>query len=1775
MARRSESQPSLEDWWSEPTPTVRAAPPTSAPAISVASAGTSVASGAQPSLLDEGQGGSAGRPEQTPDDPVTLTSGDAAPSGRAQVDAAPVLDVGTTVREAAHSTGMTPASRFAVTSDSVMAPSGAKARIEANLAALRALRVITEEGRGATPGEQEILAKWGGWGAQGLSQIFDADRPEFDAQRAELHALLSDGEFDAARRTTINAHYTSPSIVVEMWAGLESLGFAGGSVLEPGCGSGTFIGAAPRGVSMVGVELDPITAGIAALLYPDADIRAESFASTRFPSGHFDAVIGNVPFADTVLHDPRYNPQKLTMHNHFIVKSLEMTRPGGMVAVLTSRYTMDAANPAARREMYARADLVAAVRLPTGAHRRTAGTDAVTDLLILRRREAAPRRDEPSWVRTLTLDVPNRQGGEEPTRLNEYWLDHPSHVLGRQHIDVGLHGIPSLEVAGDPATAPEQLRHVLQQAAEEARLHGLTMTPRTPQEHLAAGYVPAPSDEIDGLLVATPDGFARVQDGLLVPAKVFKSDADEVRALIAMRDQVRLLISMEAASLDDTPALDVLRSELAANWESYTARYGPINRAHITQTKKIDEETGDPIVNRRTPSAVAHFRNDPYGPLLWGIEVFDDGTQTAKPATLLRERVILPRQPVLGVDNAQDGLAVVLDTHGRVDLDEIARLEGVSRDEVIAELGDGIYIDPVSDQWVTRAEYCSGNVREKYEQALAAARADSAGEWQRNVDALAAVVPADLQPGEITPRIGAVWIPASDHEAFLQHILGSRGPAVTNVPGIGWTVERADYGIRATGEWGTERMPAGKIMHHLLEQRAIIVTDPIEPGSAQRIFNPVATEAAVEKANVMAERFQDWVWEDPARAARLAADYNRRFNSTVLRDFTAEGEALTFPGLTKTFQPYPHQRTAVARMIHSPSVGLFHEVGAGKTAEMAIGAMELKRLGLINKPAVVVPNHMLEQFSREWAQLYPQARLLAASSDHLQADKRRAFVASVAANDWDAVILTRTAFERLSLLPENERAFQDREMSEARERLDNIKATGNRASVKAQERQIQRAEERLKAIRDVPSDPGLHFEQTGIDYLVVDELHHYKNLRTTSAIPGAQIIGSQRAMDLFAKVDWLRQGHGNRVITGATATPIANSVTEMWVMQRYLDPEGLEKAGLHSFDEWAATFGEVTTDFELNVAGKLKLKSRFARFNNLPELRTMFASFGDVKTAAELTHLRRPQIAMRADGRRDPRLVVVPPSPELKDYLAKITERVDRIAARQVRPDEDNMLKVSSDGRKAALDLRLIDPNYGAIDGGKIQAAADELHRVWLKTRDNVYNIKGDPSPTPGGLQIVFCDLGTPSTEWNVYDELKQQLVARGMPAASIRFIHEAKTDAAKARLFAACRTGDVSVLIGSTEKMGVGTNIQDRAVHLMDLDAPWRPADVTQRHGRIIRNGNQNPEVEITQVVAEGTFDAFMWQLLEVKARFIDQVMGGHDLARQMEGDVGQDVFNFAEAKAVLSGNPLLLEEATAQKDLQRFRRLERAHEQSQRSLVFQRDSAIETLDRASVALPVLAEAAERTVPTAGDEFRLATPRATISTRADATAYLERAIRDYAPCPRTIGTLGGHPIVLAQKAGMPDGQIRLVWELGDVEGVQISTTVASLYGEADRGLITRLENMSQNGIPALTARLTTSAEEAKTTLTNAEALIGKPFPHAGALEQAQERYTTVQTQLALQHQQELIPETAAPTETAAPAKTAAQQAADRIRATGPGKAPNPVDAPPPVIRQQPPGLRR
>ncbi len=1631
-----------------------------------------------------------------------------------------------------------PAIAFVPSSQELLAPSGAKARFAANVAALETLRALEAEGRAAAPEEQAVLARWGGWGHNTLWHVFDENKPEWAAERAQLRELLSDSEYDAARRTTINAHYTDPALVQPIWQALQDLGFEGGRVLEPGCGAGTFIGLAPATAEMVGIELDPITAGIAAHLYPNAQVRNESFAATVFPTGHFDAAVGNVPFADVTLHDPRYNSRRLSMHNHFIAKSLELTRPGGMVAFITSTYTMDSTNPAARRAFAEHADLVAAIRLPNGAHRRAAGTEAGSDLLILRRREDADGPGEP-FDETAWVDAPNRASripdASERLRVNRYWLDHPDHVLGTMVGDVGAYGAFAMQVEPHPGRdAHEALRDALAAVVADAREQGLVFAPRTAvQQQRAAGFVPAMPDDIDGMLIANPGGgFSVVEDGSRVPLRLPRGvQGPELAALLRLRDQTRALIAAEAANLDDTPQLDTQRQTLAMSWRSYVKAYGPINRYTLRRTGRVDPDTGEEAYARITPPAVRLMLGDPYGALVLALEVFDGDRQTADPAGILINRQIVPRQPVQGVETASDGLAVVLDTVGRVDVDEIARLMGVDRAEAIEQLGDQVFELPGGDRWATRAEYLSGNVREKLD-AARAADLNEPGRWAHHIADLEAVLPRDIPAGDISTTVGAIWIADEDYTAFLNHLTDSTYCKVKRLVGSSWDVDGGEWGARATAEFGTSRLPAGKLFKKMLGQEPIEVYDTTE--DKKRVLNTFETTAAAEKAAVIQEAFNDWIWQDADRTARLVAEYNRRFNSTVLRDYSYEGSLLTFPGLTKSFTPRDHQRAAIARMIHERSVGLFHSVGAGKTAEMIIGISELKRLGLIHKAAMVVPNHMLNQFAGDWLQLYPQAKILAASSDDLNVENRRRFIAKIATNDWDAVIMTRTAFQRIQLSPENEQAFEERQIATAREQITRLKAgeNGSGAALRRIEKQLASREEKLRAQRDVARDDGLNWEQTGFDYLGVDELHDFKNLQTVSAVRDVNIDGSKRAMDLFAKIDYHRNTLGqDRVMVGATATPIANSIAEMYVMQRYIDPAALERVGIDDMDSWIATFAEVVTAPELSVAGgeRLVWKNRVAKFNNVPELLAMFHAFGDVKTPEDLK-LPVPAIAPRPeDGERLPHTLIVPASDALTGYTKDLGERADRVSSGGVDPSVDNMLKIGTDGRLAALDVRLVGLPNDDLQPSKVSTAAKLLHRVWEQTRDYTYlDPTGQPSPVKGALQVVFCDLSTPGSGFHVYGALKDALVQRGMPPEKIRFIHEAHNDNEKAQLLESCRNGHVAVLIGSTPKMGTGVNIQPRVIHLMHLDAPWRPADLTQRDGRGIRQLNQNPEVMVTNVVTDRSFDGFLWSTLERKARFIDQVMTGRGVERSVE-DIGQAALNYAEIKASIAGNPLLLEHAEAERDLARLTRLARAHERSNWSLRATIKTGEEKLAQIADELPKLQAAAAKTVDTRGDAFRMEvfvpaagrmaagerdTKGVPVSDRTAAVAQLQRAL-SFVGQPTKIAHLGGHDIYAHRQVGMKYGYYSFKFTMPDAPGVvAFSDDIGINERAADRGTVTRLENLT-TAIPKRITELQLKQPDYERSVSQAKEIEGKPFPKAEELTAAQQRYADVSKALA------------------------------------------------------------
>lgn len=1600
-------------------------------------------------------------------------------------------------------------------------PNRALGRVERNLVALRVLRDLRGQDRPATAQEREALAGWRSWGAE--PGIFERDTP----RARELRELLTDAEWQAARRTTINAHFTDPALIGAIWQGVRSLGFDGGRVLEPGCGSGLFIGARPGDLDMdiTGVELDPVSAEIAQRLHPEAHIRAESFAATPLPEASFDLAIGNVPFADVSLHDPRHNAGHHSLHNHFIIKSLHLTRPGGMVAVLTSRYTMDSVSAKARAEIYEMADLVGAVRLPSGAHQSFAGTDAVTDLVVFRRRpQGEPRRDD-AWLTS-------RVEGDLSVAINDWWRTHPETVIGEMSVEPhGMYGREDLRVhvsdrAATPALFAERINGITQDARAEGLIFEGERAAPTPTVQPVAHISDA--ELFRGHIIEREPGqWQRLTEAGYETFDVPASASEELRALVGMRDAVMRVLELEGASREDTPELGVARDALRDQYTAYGEKYGPVNRVTITVTSRLDKE-GQPIITRRYPTATRIFRTDPHSPVVRALEAYDEQTQTATRATIQERRVLEPPAQVTQAQSPADALAIALDTRGVPDLELIAELLDVEADEARRQLGDLVFDEPGNDRLVPAPEYLSGNVRAKLEAARVAAETDPS--YQVNVQALERVIPRDLVPEEIQANLGAVWIPSSDVTRFMRETLSDSAVTVEHLGGANWKVRSGQrHTPAATTTWGTDRMPAHEIIERLMTQRRVVVNDTLvgADGKETSVVNVVATEAAAAKAEALKEHFAQWVWRDPERSERLARVYNDTFNALVLRSYDGEGDRLSLPGLVAGFTPHPHQRAAVARMIGEPAVGLFHAVGAGKTAEMVMGTQELRRLGLVNKPAVIVPNHMLEQFSREWLQLYPAANILAAASEDLRGDGRRDFIAQAATGDWDAIILTQSAFGSIPVSRQAQRDYFDSEIDVVRDQLQRARDAGiSNQSLKSMEKAIIRREQRLERLMDRQRDPGMTWEQTGIDYLVVDELHLFKGLPIASNIQDVAVDGSQRATDLHMKLHALRKKAGprGRVMTGATATPIANSMGEAWVMQRYLRPDLLIDAGLTDFDAWAATFGRTVSKLEMRPAGDgFRVKDRFAAFDNLPELLAMWHVPADVKTAKDL-NLPTPPIAVGSDGTRSPEIVAVPMSAAQQDFMTRLAKRSELVQKRMVAPSEDNMLRISSHGRMAGLDVRLLpDTEVGPEalipalfdQPTKIQVAAGRIAGIWREHREDRFA----GSERPGALQIVFCDLGTPSAEkWNVYDGLRDELAERGMDPARVRFVHEANNDEKKGRLFAACRAGEVDVLIGSTSKMGVGTNIQTRAVALHHLDCPWRPADVEQREGRIVRQGNQNPEVQIIRYVTEGSFDGYMWQTVARKAAFIDQVMHGQLDQRSAEdldnGDGEQ--FDYATITAVASGNPLLLERAEAQAEFDKLHRLSVGHERAQahmRSTVHDLDRRIRITED---VIPRLQAAVSAIRPTRGDQFRSVVggvphterPRAADALRARITSAMEGMAwhQREAAIPDLV-RLGGHVFDCTLERGIKSTP-RFMLQVRGVEDV------ARIGGDAElldgNGMVTRLENLIAS-LPALVESKEHMLVQLRTDREEAQRNLGAPFARADELAAADRRLKEIE----------------------------------------------------------------
>jgi N12 class adenine-specific DNA methylase len=1407
---------------------------------------------------------------------------------------------------------------------------GPIARARASLRALEALDRISTQGGSPSAGDLEDLRAWAGWGP--MAPAFAPGRKDAWQQIGErLEWLLPPDQLREAEQATPNAFYTPHDLADACWQILRGLGCDRGRILEPGCGAGAFMATAPADIdaTWVGVERDPVTARIAQLLHPAARIINERLQNAALPAHSMDAVIGNVPFGETPVYDPTA-PKEVTksLHNYCIWRSARSLRPGGVAVLITSRYTMDARAAGAREAIAAEADLLGAIRLPNDALS-AGGTEVVTDILVLRRRGSDSKPAEPDWLQTVRLREAFPGGAwEYDDRINQWFLAHPAAVLGDLRPDHAAQYGRTLRVdrPDDAQPLDDALAVAASRLTSAAQARRLTWNPPAAVAPDAGSLgIPQRADgrkERSFHLVS--GAICQIQGGTLIPVDKHGKELRELAALIRLRDKAVSLLDAEADHDRSEESLAPLRASLNAAYDSYAAAYGPLNRATITHGEP-DPETGLATLSRRRPR-MGGFRQDPDYVTVLALETYDDETGQAAKTPIFSQRVNRRRPRQTRAESPDEAIRVCLDQRGRIDQPAIASLLGMPADEVPGQIQGLAYLDPASGNWVTAEEYLSGNVRDKLDAArAAAARAGDtdAQRWAANVAALDEVQPADLGPSEIRAKLGAPWIPARDVRAFARETLGY-APAVSYLPVTAQWEVKAERGsadtAAATAEWGTGRVDAYRLLELAVNGRAPVVYDTLTtPDGEVKVRNQAESMLAEEKQRALAARFSEWAWEDPERSDRLCAEYNRRFNSVVLRRY--DGSHLTFPGMEAGFAPYPHQRDMVHRIVSSPASLCPYPVGTGKTPTMFMAARKLRELALAHKPLIIVPNHLLEQTAREGKRLFPTARILMAAREDLAGKQsRKLFAARCATGDWDAVVMTHSAFTAIPVHPATEAAHLADLAARYRQALTS-EQEGGRRTVKQLAKMIDAFETRARKLLDHRADDGVYFEHLGADVLLVDESHYFKNLGVPVRTDGFSVAASKRATDLDMKLGLLRE-RGGKTAALFTGTPVSNSLLEMYVVQHYLQPQRLEELGLHAADAWAATFVEFQTTVEVTPDGaSFRMKRRPAKFENVPELLTLFGEIADLRPPESFA-VQRPAARHHT--------VVIRSSPELRAYVAGLAERADRV--REVDAREDNMLKICSDGRKAALDLELV--GITPATPGKVGTVISNVARIYHANRD--LTLLGDDDASPGGgFQIVFCDLGTPSAAAGsqVYGKIRAGLIDAGVPAGKIRFIHDASTDIQKAALFTDCRAGRVAVLLGSTDKLGVGTNIQSRCVALHHVDAPWRPADVEQREGRALRPGNLNPAVDIFRYVSEKSFDSFLWQVLERKARFIGQVLGGRPAGRDVD-DIGDATLSYAEVKALATGNPLLMQLAEANAQVTRLRHLATAHTRNARRL-------------------------------------------------------------------------------------------------------------------------------------------------------------------------------------------------------------------------------------------------
>ena len=1363
-----------------------------------------------------------------------------------------------------------------------------KERFHRNYAAIKVLKDCQNENRFATPDEQKILSRYVGWG--GIPEAFDERAGAWHTEYAMLKNILTPEEYASARESTLTAFYTPPEVSTAIYKVLEQMGFQEGNLLEPSCGIGNFIGMLPKSMEnakVYGVELDTISAGIAQQLYQKSSIAAQGFEEVNVPDSFFDGVIGNVPFGDFKVSDKRYDKYNFLIHDYFFAKSLDKLRPGGVMSLVTSKGTMDKENSNVRKYIAQRAELLGAIRLPNDTFKGNSGTEVVSDILFLQKRDRLIDI-EPDWVH---LDT-----DENGIRMNSYFVQHPEMILGEMKMVSGRFGPEATCEPFENADLSELLNEAV------SNIHGEISEYEVADElEEEDNSIPADPTVRNFSYTVLDDKIYFRENSRMSPVEVSATAENRIKGMIGIRDCVRNLIELQTEDYPDSEIKQV-QEKLNTLYDGFTKKYGLIN-------------------SRANTSA---FSDDSSYALLSALEVINEDGELERKADMFFKRTIKPHKPVTEVDTADEALAVSMGEKAAIDMEYMMELSGKSEEELFADLKGVIFLNPLYEygnsyepKYLMADEYLSGNVREK----LATAKRSAAlypEDYTVNVQALEKVQPKDLTASEISVRLGATWIPPEIFQQFMFEFLDTPRYAQWNIKVHysqftgEWNIEGKSYdrsNVKAYSTYGTSRINAYKIIEETLNLKDVRIFDYIEDdeGKKKAVLNKKETAIAQAKQELIKQGFQDWIWADPARREKLTKMYNDKFNSIRPREY--DGSHIVFNGMNPEIELREHQKNAVAHILYGGNTLLAHAVGAGKTFEMVAAAMESKRLGLCNKSLFVVPNHLTEQWAAEFLQLYPAANILVATKRDFETKNRKKFCGRIATGDYDAVIIGHSQFEKIPMSIERQRAILEQQLEELTDGIMDLKRNrGENFSIKQLEKSKKSVKQKLEKLNDQSrKDDVVTFEELGVDRLFIDESHYYKNLYLYTKmrnVGGIAQTEAQKSSDLFMKCRYLDELTGGRGTVFATGTPISNSMVELYTIQRYLQYNTLVKNNLQHFDSWASTFGETVTAVELTPEGTgYRAKTRFAKFYNLPELMAMFKEVADIKTA-DMLELPVPDAHFHN--------VAVKPSEMQKEMVASLAERAEKVRGGGVDSSVDNMLKITNDGRKLALDQRMLNDMLPDFEGSKINACVDNIYRIWEETADKK------------SAQLVFCDLSTPKNDgtFSVYNDIRKKLIERGVPESEVRFIHEADTDVKKKELFQKTRKGEVRVLLGSTQKMGAGTNVQDRLIALHDVDCPWRPSDLEQRSGRIIRQGNSNPDVDIYRYVTEQTFDAYLYQLVEGKQKFASQIMTSKSPVRSAE-DIDETALSYAEIKMLATGNPYIKEKMDLDIQVQKLKLL------------------------------------------------------------------------------------------------------------------------------------------------------------------------------------------------------------------------------------------------------------